>query len=75
MAAPMNVSQASAYSPTSSTQKKRMVGRSNGRRRPRHHVAEEDADEHVDHGDEHEHGDRDVGHAAMTARETSARGS
>ena len=28
MAAPMNVSQASEYSPTSSTQKKRTVGRS-----------------------------------------------
>ena len=29
MAAPMKVSQASVYSPTSSTQKKRMLGRSN----------------------------------------------
>src|SRR5438128_1030411 len=32
-----------------------------------HHVAEEDADQHVDDGDEHEQGDRDVGYRLQPA--------
>ena len=41
---------------------------------PGHDVAQEDAEEHVDHGDQHEHGDRDVGQPGEDAQDGAHRG-
>src|SRR6058998_4444062 len=61
----MNVSHASDHSPTSSTQKKRTLGRSK--------VAEEYADEHVHDDDDHQHRDHDMRYRS-DPRESPAHG-
>ena len=66
----MNVIQASAYSPISSTQKNRIEGRSKIAEIQVIDVAQEHAGQHVDHGDQHQRGDDDVGQP----RDHAARG-